>query len=251
MTRVARITVYPIKSLDGAHTPRASLLRSGALEHDRRYALIDAAGSYVNGKRCADVHRVRAGFAFDPPRVTLAAPGRAEASFSLPAERAGAGRWLSDALGRECALQENAGGGFPDDHDAPGPTFISTQTIEAVADWFNLSADECRRRFRANVELNAPAPFWEDQLAGATFRVGPTTFNGTGVCQRCVVPTRDSHTGEAIQAFQKRFAAERERTLPVSSPRNAFNHFYRLAVNTRLIGDARPLSVGDAVMVVP
>ncbi len=57
---LGRITIFPIKSLDGVDVLEARVLASGALEHDRQFALIDAEGRFVNGKRTEAVHRVRA-----------------------------------------------------------------------------------------------------------------------------------------------------------------------------------------------
>ena len=38
---LSRITIYPIKSLDGQDVDEAVVLRTGALAHDREYCLID------------------------------------------------------------------------------------------------------------------------------------------------------------------------------------------------------------------
>ncbi len=148
-------------------------------------------------------------------------------------------------------LVENCETGFPDDLDAPGPTIVSTATLVAVAEWFpGLTVDEARRRFRANLEIDGVEPFWEDRLYGrdgepVRFRIGDVEFFGTNPCQRCVVPTRDSQTGDVLSDFQKQFATQRESTLPVWAERSRFNHFYRLAVNTRVVSSDGMLSVGS------
>jgi uncharacterized protein YcbX len=160
--------------------------------------------------------------------------------FSLLHEQRELGVWLSRTLGIACVCAENVENGFPDDSDAPGPTVISTATLQHVADWFpGLTLDEVRRRFRANVEIGGVEPFWEDRLVGAVgtevpFRIGDVRWLGAKACQRCVVPSRAAHTGEPTASFQKIFAMRREQSLPSWSPRQRFNHFYRLAVNTRL-----------------
>jgi uncharacterized protein YcbX len=53
---LSRIDLFPIKSLDGVSAPEARISSAGTLEHDRIYAIVDAAGSYVNGKRTERVH---------------------------------------------------------------------------------------------------------------------------------------------------------------------------------------------------
>lgn len=231
-----RITIYPIKSLDGVDVQSARVLSSGALEHDRQFAIVDAAGKFVNGKRTAAIHSIRA--EYDLAAMTVRLGGAAE--FSLREQQSEIAVWLSNALGLACQLVENTIVGFPDDVDAPGPTLISTSTLAAVVSWFpGLTLDETRRRFRANLELATDSPFWEDRLVGdagdePAFQIGEAQFHGVNPCQRCVVPTRDTITGASTAGFQKAFATERERHLPAWAPRGRFNHFYRLAVNTRL-----------------
>jgi len=66
------------------------------------------------------------------------------------------------------------------------------------------------------------------------FRIGDVTVLGVNPCQRCPVPSRDTSTGLADPDFQRRFAAKREATLPPWVVKTRFNHYYRLAVNTRI-----------------
>ena len=154
-------------------------------------------------------------------------------------------------------LRENPTAGFPDDTDSPGPTLMSTATLEAVAGWFDLTLEQTRARFRANIEIGGVPAFWEDAFYGGTCRIGAAAdAGGPGValimvnpCARCVVPSRDARTGEPIVGFQKRFAEQRRDTLATGIDATPFDHYYRLAVNTRLapgsIGGA--IRVGDAV----
>ncbi|NDC55027.1 MAG: molybdenum cofactor biosysynthesis protein, partial [Planctomycetia bacterium] len=51
MPTLDRITLYPVKSLDGIDVETARVLPSGALEHDRRWRLVDLDGRVVNAKR--------------------------------------------------------------------------------------------------------------------------------------------------------------------------------------------------------
>jgi len=51
------ITLYPVKSLDGVDVPEAHVLPSGALEHDRRWRLVDMEGRVVNAKRTSNGNR--------------------------------------------------------------------------------------------------------------------------------------------------------------------------------------------------
>lgn len=265
MPNLSRITVYPIKSLDGHDLSTCTVLGTGALANDRRYALVDGWGKYISGKTCAAIHGIRATFSEDVQSVTLSYEGQ-ERSFSIADEQDGLASWCGEILGKKCRLIENDEGGFPDDCEAPGPTLISTSSLEAVAGWFEgLDLVEARRRFRFNLELAESPAFWEDTLVpeGNTtehqvrrFRLGDLVWQGRGICLRCVVPTRDSQDGTVTAGFARDFNRLREESLPDWSPVTRFDHFYRLGANTRLdsdvdAGSARcVLRVGDAIEVI-
>jgi len=254
---LARIDLYPIKSLDGVTVTTATVLKSGALQHDRAWALVDQSGQWVNGKRFASIHQVRSRFADDCQHVSIWTDDPAQAvAFHLFTDQAALADWFSDYLQQPVQLQHNPESGFPDDTASPGPTVVSTATLQTVADWYGLSLTETRRRFRTNLEIDGVPAFWEDQLfsesgAPVSFQIGTVMFWGINPCQRCVVPTRDSQTGAATPGFQKTFIPQRAAALPAGVARSRFNHFFRLAVNTQLAPDAPrtplTLTVGDAV----
>lgn len=260
--QLARITIYPIKSLDGVVVDQATLLASGALEHDRRFALRDQRGECLNGKRAAAIHRLRLDMDLASGAVTLTADDerRREGSrrFLIDTDRAALAEWLRGFLGFDEPLEiaENPTAGFPDDEEAPGPTVVSTATLETVASWFpGLSLDEVRRRFRANLEIGGVEPFWEDRLCAEAdqavrFQIGESVLEGVNPCQRCVVPTRDSLTGAVTPQFAQRFAEHRRRSLPPWAAVSRFDHYYRLAVNTRPANNAGGrIRLGDRIAV--
>lgn len=251
---LARIVIHPVKSLDGMDVSSARVLPSGALEHDRRFAIRDEGGRIVNGKRDPRVHRIRMRFDFEGRVLELREGGGAEESFALGADRGRLHEWLSSHFGFPVALDENAGTGFPDDTESPGPTLVSRATLDEVAGWFpGSTAEGMARRFRANLIVDGFPPFGEDALVGAPgrpirFRIGAMEFFGTNPCARCAVPTRDPETGAGDPEFAKRLAARRREALPTWAPKERFDHFYRLAVNTRRAGtEGGVLRVGDPV----
>ncbi|MEM9815111.1 MAG: MOSC N-terminal beta barrel domain-containing protein [Cyanobacteria bacterium P01_D01_bin.6] len=252
---LTRIDLYPIKSLDGVTVKTGWLLESGALQHDRAFALFDQAGKFVNGKRFVSIHQVRSRFSSDLSQLSVWVDAPTQSvTFHLTHEKVELEQWFSHYFAQPVTLQHNMKLGFPDDTDSPGPTVISTATLQTVADWYGLSLDESRRRFRTNLEIDGVPAFWEDRLFSKSgepvpFQIGAVTFWGINPCQRCVVPTRDALTGEVTTSFQKIFGQRRAATLPDGVARSRFNHFYRLAVNTRLAPNSalKPLKVGDSV----
>ena len=270
--RLTRIRLHPIKSLDPVSVTEARIGPGGGLEHDRAWALFSVDGRWVNGKRTAAMHLIRATYAPGLSSVTLAVPGDRRniptRTFPFPGGAEDAAEWFSVYF-EQRILVRHAPEGFPDDTIANGPTIISTASLQTVSDWFpGLTLDAVRQRFRTTLEIDGtdamktasanghlPA-FWEDQLYGedersvVRFRIGEVAFEGSNPCARCPVPGRDPQTGAEITGFQKRFSDLRSETLPRWAPAARFDHFYRLAVNTRVAPTetGKQLSVGDAVI---
>lgn len=255
MPTLARIHLYPFKSLDPVRVSEAWLLPTGALEHDRRFALVDERGAYVNGKRTPLIHALRT--QFDPAssefRVRVAGLND-EHAFHVDRQREELAAWFSQYFEMPVSILENTEGGFPDDLELPGPTLISSDSLSAVAGWFEgVTIDGARDRFRANLEIAAGEPFWEDRLLAPSmgavrFRIGEAELLGMNPCARCIVPTRDAATGTPTHGFAKEFARLRKQNLPPWAPAERFDHFYRLAVNTKPAA-SRPITIreGDPV----
>src|SRR5260370_26447535 len=97
---LANIRLHPIKALDPVSVKDARIGPGGGLEFDRAWALYSADGQWVNGKRTAAVHLIRAAFAPDGSSVTLAFPGDRRKipskTLDFPGETAAASRWFSD-----------------------------------------------------------------------------------------------------------------------------------------------------------
>jgi len=306
MPTLDRITIYPVKSLDGVDVTEARVLPSGALEHDRRWQLTDIDGRVLNAKRSPLFHAIRAEFDLEARLVTLAIDPLAIQARAIPGvERLasltpetfplvpgpdGPCGWLAEALSAGVRLEPGAAasasseasasvlllerpdGGFPDDREAPGPTLVSTASLEEIARWFGFDLAESRRRFRANLEIGGCDAFWEDALASPArpglapsladlpgdipadpyatlpppepkeFSIGEARFKTTNVCKRCVVPSRSSTTGAVTTHFRDAFEARRGRSLRPDVDASGWGHRYRLAVNTAGVttGQLRP-----------
>ncbi len=242
--RLAQIRVYPIKSLDPISVAESAIGPAGGLQNDRGWALYSVDGQWVNAKRTAAIHLIRAAYAPDISSVTLSVPNDSRniptCTFAFPWAHAEASEWLSMFFEQKITVRYDANG-FPDDSIASGPTVISTASLEKVCEWFpQISLEEARRRFRASLEIDGVPAFWEDQLFSGNernvvrFRIGDVNFEGSNPCARCPVPPRDPYTGENIDGFQKLFNQLRSETLPPWSPRDRFDHFYRFSTNTRV-----------------
>ena len=260
---VERISIYPIKSLDGRSVDRVEVVTNGGLAGDREYALFDSDGDYVNGKNDRQVHPIRASYDGDGARaesVTLSTPEQDATRFDLGAvddESAPIADWLREWFGYPVTLDRNREGGFPDDTTASGPTIISEATIETVAGWFeDVDPEGMRRRLRPNIVLGGVPAFWEDHLfadrnSRVRFAIGDAEFLGVNPCQRCVVPSRDPDTGDEIGDFNKTFIEQRRATMPEWSGGDWFDHEFRLMVNTAVpeASWGETIAVGDELTV--
>jgi MOSC domain-containing protein len=241
---LSNIRLHPIKSLDPISVPEARISPSGGLALDRAWALYSVDGQWVNGKRTPVIHLIRANYSPDLRSVTLSVPADRRnipaRTFAFPTDHEEAAEWFSVFFEQQIIVRYSPDG-FPDDSIASGPTIVSTASLQAVSEWFPpLSLDDIRLRFRATLELDGVPAFWEDQLFSENehnvvrFTIGEVAFEGSNPCARCPVPSRDPTTGIPLTGFQKHFTEQREATLPPWSPRDRFDHFYRLATNTRV-----------------
>jgi uncharacterized protein YcbX len=265
MAKLSKILIFPIKSLDAIALNEVEITSGGSLKGDREFAIFDQNGKYINAKRHPKIHLIRASYDLGDRLINLQVHNlqvRDQVdtfTFHLDRDRKSLINWLSEFFGQPVELHQNVSNGFPDDPEAWGATLVSESTLTTVKNWFeNLSIEQIRRRFRTNLEISDTESFWEDQLfaklfakSGETvpFKIGDVNFLGTNPCQRCPVPTRDHFTGEVYPDFQKIFIRHREATLPANVERSRFNHFYRLALNTRIpiTESGKTLKLGDSL----
>jgi hypothetical protein len=260
---LANIRLHPIKGLDPVSVPEARIGANGGLELDRVWTLFSADGQWVNGKRAPAIHLIRA--EYDPlvSSVTLSLSGEAAkhkklkpAHFAFPANHERAAAWFSEYFDRPVIVR-HIPEGVPDDGLAPGPTIVSTASLQLICDTFpGVDLHQARERFRTTLEIDGVPAFWEDQLFGENenylvrFKIGEVAFEGSNPCARCPVPPRNPRTGEELIGFQKKYTEMRRTSLPSSSPAARFDHFYRLATNTRVPSteQGKLLRVGDALV---
>ncbi|MFT4949405.1 MAG: hypothetical protein ACI9CA_001542 [Natronomonas sp.] len=253
--RLGRLTVYPVKGLDGITPEESRLLPGGTLRYDREFALVDSDGEVLNGRRTDRVHDLDTGFNPATRTLTVETPAGERRTFALGKEADEAAEWFSGFFGVDLSLERDTDLGYVDRRSV-GPSVVSTATLEAVASWFDrMTVEGARRRLRANVEVSGVEPFWEDRFVGEgapAFEAGGVRFEGVTPCGRCVVPARDPDTGESLPEFRERFVERREATLPAWADESAFDHYYTLMLIADVPESDRgaTVSVGDPVTVV-
>jgi uncharacterized protein YcbX len=235
---IDRITIYPVKSLDGISLQKAKIGNGGCLEHDREYAICKSDGKYIKGKNSDLVYLLRSAIDFENKIISFRHQS-AETwnSFHLQNDKAAINEFLSSFFKIPVTLKKDTEGKFLDVPVLSGMTVLSTASLKTVGGWFNdMDIEETRKRFRATIEIiNVPA-FWEDKLfleAGTAieFKIGDTTLFGLSPRARCVVPTRHPQTGDIIHGFQKLFATQRAASLPQWSTLEEYGHAYYLSVD--------------------
>ncbi len=256
---VSRITIYPIKSLDGVALQKGMITEGGCLLHDREYAITDANGNFINGKANPLVHSLRSAIDFEKEIISFRHQQDTTWNhFHLVNERAIINSYLTHFFKISATLVQNKNGRFLDIPDVSGITILSTGTLQSVAEWFNnLDLEETRKRFRATVEITGVEPFWEDHLfskpgAAIEFTIGEITLLGMSPRARCVVPTRNPVSGEVIHAFPKTFAKHRAASQPAWSGLNEYGHHYYLSVDCHIPAAevGKWICVGDEVRIV-
>jgi len=246
MANLERIQLYPVKGLDGIEVDEIEILPGGTLAFDREFALFDADGEVLNGKRTDRVHALRTEFDPTTTELTVEPPDGDSQRFRLDRERSRAERWFSEFFRVELSLERDDTLGYVDRREM-GPSVISTATIETVASWFEgLSVDGVRRRLRANLEISGVPAFWEDRFVGENapaLQTGSVQFEGVTPCGRCVVPQRNPDTGELTENFRERFVAKRRETFPEWADNAAFDHYY----TTMVIMDVPEADQGEQI----
>ena len=228
---VARVRVYPVKSLAGVDVAAADVEPWG-LRGDRRWMVVDISGEVLTARERHALLAVRA-TPDDEGGVTLDADGSASLHVPPPAgpadvpvgisrlDRATAAgqeadRWLSDVLDEPVRLVwlddparrpvSPAHGGRAGDPlslaDAGPLLLASTSSLAQLEEWMRQEADRRGEpapspldmlRFRPNVVVEGHfEPFAEDRWQ--VLRLGECTYRFAEHCDRCVMTTLDPGT---------------------------------------------------------
>lgn len=256
---IHKITIYPIKSLDGVELQKAMISKGGCLLHDREYAIIDETGNFIKGKNNPLIHSLRSQIDFENETISLRYQKENKwNTFHLQDELKNLNAYLTHFFGKTASLHQNSEGRFLDMPDVSGITIVSSESIATVSGWYaGMETDELRKRFRATIEINGVPSFWEDHLfskkeAAIEFTMGTVSIMGLSPRARCVVPSRNPDTGDVIHAFSKTFSNHRAASLPEWSNLKEYDHDYYLTVNCYIpeteIG--KWIQVGDEIKII-
>lgn len=255
---VNKITIYPVKSLDGVSLQKAQVGPGGCLVHDREYAITGSNGKFVKGKNNDLVYLLRSKIDFDNRAISFRHQDEQQwKSFHLEEELAQINEFLSGFFKMPVTLARNTEGKFLDIPVQSGVTVLSKASLQAVGNWFDdMEIDETRKRFRATIEIDSAPAFWEDQLFGeedtaVEFKIGELNLYGVSPRARCVVPTRDPKTGEILHGFTKVFVEQRMQTLPPWSALQYYDHTYYLSVDCYIPATefGKWIAVGDELII--
>lgn len=254
---LARIRIYPIKALDPVELQSVEI-GARSLRYDREFAMLTTEGRFMNGKRSGKVNELRAEYDLANYRVTLVPrAGGEERSFHLTEDKTEIETYLSAFFAEPISLLHNKQGRLLDMPDESCVTVVSEASLQSLQVSLNdLSLDDIRLRFRANLELAGITPFGEEKFfgepgVGMRFKIGDVEMIGVSPRARCNVPPRAPLTGITDKTFVRRMMKSREASLPEDSRLPAHGGFYHLTVNTYLPDSetGKILRVGDKVEV--
>lgn len=172
--RVVGLRAYPVKSMDADEVPDARVL-TGGLEHDRRWAVVDADGAIVTARTAPVLRQVRVGM-LHPDGPDLLLPGA-----ELPVRSTSGNAALSSLVGRPVSLRPATGDG-PGFTESAAVHLVSRQAIAAATVKVGAveegaapadppcSVDDPRANIV--IDLDAPAETLETDWAGRQVQLG-------------------------------------------------------------------------------
>jgi uncharacterized protein len=228
---VSWIAIAPVKSMALVFLDRAELGFDG-IPGDRAFAVVDATGRLVNGKRAGSLATIRVEHDAADGTLAMHFPDGSEASgrpsIEEPVEtifpgrpraaRAVGGPWsgaLSSWSGQSLRLvaMERAEGL----DRGPTATLLSTAALTDLATAGGADKPLDRRRFRMTFGIDGVPAYAEDGWIGRDIRIGAAVVRVAGNVGRCAVTTHDPDTGRP--SFDTlRILNHRRGHLPTSEP---------------------------------
>ncbi len=186
-------------------------LESGGVRENRRFFLIDDAGSMVNSLRLGELQTIVASYSDEDRTLRLELPGgrvlEDEVSLgpavtstfygsSLQAHRV-EGPWseaISEVAGRKLHLVDAGVDGAVDRGALGAATVISRASLERLAAEGAMEGIDSRR-FRMLIEIDGVQAHEEDGWVGHRVRIGGAVVDFKGHVGRCAITTRNPDSG--------------------------------------------------------
>lgn len=230
---VSSISVAPVKGL-GLSFPDEVEVASYGVVGDRRYAMVEADGRLVNGKRFGPLVRVSASSLDDPERLELTLGDgttvAADVELGEPIEATFYGQprsgrvvlgpfaeALSTLAGEPLRLVRMPDGTGIDRSGDGAVSLLSTSALDALARAGDLDGSVDGRRFRMTFTVDGLEPHEEDGWIGRDVRIGAVVVRPEGNIGRCSVTTHDPDTGVKSLDTLKLIQATRGH-LPTTEP---------------------------------
>lgn len=255
---LSKIRIYPIKSLDPVELTSVKIgVRS--LSGDRRYAMLNQFGSFINGKATGLVNQLQASFDDQLEYVSFNKRGVDEKTvFNLNTETDKIESFLSLFFNNKVSFIKNENGRLMDIPDDSSVTVVAYETLQHLSDTLEDTLDTFRLRFRANLEISNVPAYWEEKLAveesniGVPFLIGDVKMIGKNLRARCNVPPRNPFTGDTDKTFIKRLIHSRQNNIPTWSHVQKLESLYHLSVDI-FIPDTetgKQIQIGDLVQLI-
>lgn len=216
--KVTGLFLHPIKSCRGIRVDEARVTDRG-LEHDRRFMVVDADGTFVTQRTELALARVETKLSAEHVEASVSGFGSvrvplrdAEGPYRdvvvwrsevrARAHEAGSA-FFTELLGKPSALVH-----MPDDVvRGVNPKYGRETDRTSFSDGYpflllsqaslddltaRVGAPMVVERFRTNLLIDGDAPFVEDRMG--TFTLGDVRFHGVKPCERCVITTIDPNT---------------------------------------------------------
>ena len=267
--RLARLYVYPVKSLRGFAVTDAQADACG-LEGDRRFLVVDATGRFLTQRTLPRMALIDTRLRTDALILSAggrqievqrgadpAAPLRSVSvwqSHGLLAEDCGddVARWLGSFLEVPCRLVR-MGPKFirpvlKPDIAGPGDVvsfadscpflLVSEASVDDLNDRLTAQGEERvpMDRFRPNLVVTGCRAYAEDSWT--RFRVGEMTFHHAGPCTRCAITTTDQRTAERGREPLRTLASYRRDPRDSSDVIFGANIIHETKTGTLRVGDA-------------
>ncbi len=219
MIHIAKLYIYPVKSLAGIEVKHAKLTQFG-LENDRRYVIVDENHNFLTQRTVPKMVTIKT--TLHGNQITLS---HHNSTVKIPTTKYSeenktitlwkdhvqaqhvsttVDKWLSNYLNKSCKMYY-----MPVTTQRQVDTdFAAIGQCVSFADAFpllltSIASHEALNkrmgesiaieRFRPNMVISGTTPFAEDELT--TFKINALTFHAVKKCSRCIVPSINPQNG--------------------------------------------------------